>query len=218
MNSIITILAIVISLMMSGCQQGDKQITPDKTIMAENDSVLILSEVIVPAEDELFEFNIPIVAIWIKNKKTQQETKLYQTVRPTTYVWYNCDRTKFFPVSLDSIPATEKVTIIQDDPLQIIVEGWSSWWEESSYIIDVSSRKTLYVPSSAGYLGTTKSEGYMIFKSAGCIYFPEGGKEYYTILDIYDRDGNQIDSYSLKPLLVEKLKKGNQDLSPGNLK
>ncbi len=79
MNKIITILAIVMSMITYGCQQVDKQITPDKTIVAENDSIVVSYQVVDSAKDE---YDIPEVAIWIKNKTTKQETKLYQTIRP----------------------------------------------------------------------------------------------------------------------------------------
>lgn len=67
----------VMAAMLSGCLQQYKQATTDMVVMAENDSVAVLCQVVDSAKDDL---DIPEVAIWIKNKKTDKKTKLYQTV------------------------------------------------------------------------------------------------------------------------------------------
>ena len=71
-------------LILCGCRQAGKQTTPDKTIVAENDSIAVLCQVVDSAKND---YDIPEVAIWIKNKTTKQETKLFKTVRMNQMVW-----------------------------------------------------------------------------------------------------------------------------------
>ena len=196
MNKFITILVIVMAIIMYGCQQVDKQITPDKMIMAENDSIAILCQVVDSAKDE---YDIPEVAIWIKNKTTKQETKLYQTIRPDWHCWYMGDGTSFIPVPIDSIPVTSTVSIYCDDPLQLIVEGCPDMRNEFSYFIDVPSRQAWYVPANQGYIGSTLQEGYMIFQSYRYVSDPDiAGR--YTFLQLFDETGNMVDSLDLEHL------------------
>lgn len=180
-----------------GCQQVDKQMTTaDKTIMAENDSVAILCQVVDSAKDD---YDIPEVAIWIKNKTTKQETKLYQTIRPDWHCWYMGDGTSFIPVPIDSIPVTSTVSIYCDDPLQLIVEGCPDMRNEFSYFIDVPSRQAWYVPANQGYVGSTLEEGYMIFQSYRYVSDPDiAGR--YTFLQLFDETGNMVDSLDLEHL------------------
>ena len=187
------------SMIMYGCHKVDKQITPDKTTVAENDSMAILYQVVDSAKDE---YDIPEVAIWIKNKTTKQETKLYQTVRSDGHCWYMGDGNKFYPVPIDSIFVTSSVSIYNDDPLQLIVEGCPDMRNEFSYFIDVPSRKAWYVPSNQGYIGKTSEEGYMIFQSYRYVSDPDiAGR--YTFLQLFDNKGNLVDSLDLEHLHLE---------------
>lgn len=192
------ILLVLIVIISCGFQNGHAAL--DKTVVAENDSVAILYQVVDSAKDE---FDIPEVAIWIKNKTTGQEGKLFRTVRPDCNYWYMPDGYKFCPVSIDSIPVTDKVTIYYDDPLQLIVEGCPDMRNEFSYFIDVPSRKAWYVPANQGYVGNTAEEGYMIFQSYRYISDPEiAGR--YTFLQIFDDEtGNMVDSLNLEHLHLE---------------
>lgn len=184
------------AITMYGCQKVDRQITPDKTIVAENDSIAVLYQVVDSAKDE---FDIPEVAIWLKNKTTEQETKLYQTIRPDWHCWYMGDGNKFYPVPIDSILVTSRVSIYNNDPLQLIVEGCPDMRNEFSYFIDVPTRKAWYVPANQGYVGTTSEEGYMIFQSYRYVSDPDiaGG---YTFLQLFDKTGNMVDSLDLEHL------------------
>lgn len=196
MNKFITILIIVMAITMYGCQKVDRQITPDKTIVAENDSIAVLYQVVDSAKDE---FDIPEVAIWLKNKTTEQETKLYQTIRPDWHCWYMGDGNKFYPVPIDSILVTSRVSIYNNDPLQLIVEGCPDMRNEFSYFIDVPTRKAWYVPANQGYVGTTSEEGYMIFQSYRYVSNPDiAGR--YTFLQLFDETGNMVDSLDLEHL------------------
>lgn len=200
MNKILPIL-VFITTMITCCSQHDKMLTStDKTIVAENDSVAILYQVVDPAKDE---YDIPEVAIWIKNKTTQQETKLYQTVRPEWHFWYMGDGNRFYPVSIDSIPATSRVAIYSDDPLQLIVEGCPDLRNEFSFFIDVPSGEAWGVPANQGYIGKTSEEGYMIFQSYRYVSDPEiAGR--YTFLQVFDKTGNMVDSLDLEHLHLEQ--------------
>lgn len=196
MNKFITILVIVMSMIMSGCQKVDKQITPDKPILAENDSIAVLYQVVDSAKDE---YDIPEVAIWIKNKTTEEETKLYQTIRPDWHCWYMGDGNKFYSVPIDSILVTSRVWIYNNDPLQLIVEGCPDMRNEFSYFIDVPTRKAWYIPANQGYVGKTSEEGYMIFQSYRYVSDPDiAGR--YTFLQLFDETGNMVDSLDLEHL------------------
>lgn len=200
MNKFFTILVIVMSMIIYGCQQVDKKITTDKSIVAENDSVAILYQVVDPAKDE---YDIPEVAIWIKNKTTEQETKLYQTIRPDWHCWYMGDGDRFYPLPIDSILVTTKVKIYNNNPLQLIVEGCPDMRNEFSYFIDVPTRKAWYVPANQGYVGRTSEEGYMIFQSYRYVSDPEiAGR--YTFLQVFDETGIMVDSLDLEHVKLAK--------------
>lgn len=176
------------------CQSRHKPTSVNKDIIAENDSVAILYQVVDSAKDE---FDIPEVAIWIKNKITGQESKLYQTVRPDWHCWYMGVGDQFLPVPIDSILVTSRVTIYNYDPLQLIVEGCPDMRNEFSYFIDVPSRKAWYVPANQGFIGTTSEEGYMMFQSYRYVSDPDiAGR--YTFLQIFDDNGNMVDSHNLE--------------------
>ena len=184
----------VMAAMLSGCQQEHKQATTDMAVMAENDSVAVLCQVVDSAKDE---YDVPEVAIWIKNKTSGDKTKLYQTVRPDWHAWYMGDGNKFRSVSIDSILVTDLVTIYNNDPLQLIVEGCPDMRNEVSYFIDVPSRKAWYVPANAGYVGSTAVEHCMIFQSYRYVSDPDiAGR--YTYLQIFDNKGVMVDSLNME--------------------
>lgn len=196
MSKLITILAIVMPMILCSCQQVGKRTTPEKTIVAENDSIAVLYQVVDSAKDE---YDIPEVAIWIKNKKTEEETKLYQTIRPDWHCWYMVDGNNFYSVSIDSILVTSRVSIYNDDPLQLIVEGCPDMRNEFSYFIDVSRRKAWYIPANQGYVGHTSEERYMIFQSYRYVSDSDiAGR--YTFLQLFDETGNMVDSLDLEHL------------------
>ena len=183
-------------MILCSCQQVGKRTTPEKTIVAENDSIAVLYQVVDSAKDE---YDIPEVAIWIKNKKTEEETKLYQTIRPDWHCWYMGDGNNFYSVSIDSILVTNRVSIYNDDPLQLIVEGCPDMRNEFSYFIDVSRRKAWYIPANQGYVGHTSEERYMIFQSYRYVSDPDiAGR--YTFLQLFDETGNMVDSLDLEHL------------------
>lgn len=196
MNKILPNWVFIMTLIMCGCQQNKKLMATDKTLVAENDSIAILYQVVDSAKDE---FDIPEVAIWIKNKATKQETKLYQTIRPDWHCWYMGYGNRFYPVPIDSILVTSRVTIYNDDPLQLIVEGCPDMRNEFSYFIDVPTQKAWYVPANQGYVGSTSEEGYMIFQSYRYVSDPDiAGR--YTFLQVFDETGNMVDSLDLEHL------------------
>lgn len=200
MKKILFIPVFITTMIMCSCRREKRFTASDKAIIAENDSVAILYQVVDSAKDE---YDIPEVAIWIKNKTTKQETKLYQTIRPDWHCWYMGDGNKFYPVSIDSILVTSRVWIYNNDPLQLIVEGCPDMRNEFSYFIDVPTKKAWYVPANQGYVGNTSEEGYMIFQSYRYVSDPDiAGR--YTFLQIFDETGNLVDFLDLEHLHLEK--------------
>ena len=186
--------------MSCSSRQENRQTESDKTIVAENDSISVSYQVVDSAKGE---FDIPTAAIWISNKNSGQEKKLYQTVQSYSYSWYIADANRFLSVPLDSIPVASAVTIYNDDPLQLIVEGCPDMRNIFSYFIDVANRKAWYVPANGGYLGTTSEEGYMIFQSYRYVSDPDiAGR--YTFLQIFDEAGNMVDSLDLEHLHLQR--------------
>lgn len=200
-SNVFIVLLTLGMISICSCQRRHKPACVDKDIIAENDSVVILYQVVDSAKDE---FDIPEVAIWIKNKTTGQESKLYQTARPDWHCWYMGDGDQFLPVPIDSILVTSRVTIYNSDPLQLIVEGCPDMRNEFSYFVDVPSRKAWYVPANQGFIGTTSEEGYMMFQSYRYVSDPDiAGR--YTFLQIFDDNGNMVDSLNLEHLHLEVL-------------
>ena len=195
-NLILTVAAVI----FSACHTHKTvNIKNDKVILAETDSIEILSQVIDSAKDE---FDIPEVAIWLRNKNTGDEKKLLQTVRPNESYWYVSDGTEFIPASIDSIPVVYKAFVINENPLQLIVEGCPDFRNYYSYFIDVPSRKASWVPSNSGYMGWTE-EGYMVFRSYRYVSDPDiGGR--YTLLQVFNDKGVMVDSLDLKHVILEE--------------
>lgn len=170
-----------------------------KELVTENDSVALFIQVVDSARDE---FDIPEVALWIKNKTTKKETKLYQTIRPDRHCWYMPDGDRFYPVSIDSILTTRRVFIYNYSPLQLIVQGCPDCRNEFSYFIDVDSRKAWYVPANSGYMGAT-DEGYMVFRSYRYVSDPEiAGR--YTFLQVFNDKGVMVDSLDLEHVILKE--------------
>lgn len=197
---------LVCFISLWGCNQHSSVtsihtgIDSDKEIVAENDTIALLIQIVDSAKDE---YDIPEVALWIKNKTTKQETKLYQTIRPDWHCWYMGDGDRFYPVPIDSILVTSRVSIYNDNPLQLIVEGCPDMRNEFSYFIDVPARKAWYVPANQGYVGNTSEEGYMIFQSYRYVSDPDiAGR--YTFLQVFDETGSLVDSLDLEHLHLEK--------------
>lgn len=86
MKTTANILVLLISMVaLLSCNQRNsangtnRDLDSDKKLVAQNDSVALYIQIVDSAKDE---FDIPEVALWIKNKTTKKETKLYQTIRP----------------------------------------------------------------------------------------------------------------------------------------
>lgn len=201
-----TLFLFVYMIILWGCNQRstDKDahngFDSDKELVAQNDSVALYLQVIDSAKDE---YDIHEVALWIKNKTTKEEIKLYQTVRPDWHCWYMGDGNKFYPVPIDSILVTSRVKIYNYDPLQLIVEGCPDMRNEFSYFIDVDKRKAWYVPANQGYIGSTCEEGYMIFQSYRYVSDPDiAGR--YTFLQIFNDKGVMVDSLDLEHVRLKE--------------
>lgn len=117
----------------------DKQSTPvSKSVLCETDNIEILRQVVDPAKDE---YDIDVVALWLRDKNTGKETKLLQTTRPDWRYWHMSDSKNFYPVSYDSLFVASIAYIYNSDPLQIIVEGSPDFRNEFSYFIDIANKK-----------------------------------------------------------------------------
>lgn len=196
MKKVHTIILFTILMVIACCGCGNRPQKADRVMLAENDSVAILCQVFEAPRDE---HDIPTVAIWIREKGSRQEKKLYQTVKHGCYRWYISDGEVFCPVSLDSILVTEKVTVYNDKPLQLIVEGCPDLRNVFSYFIDVENNKAWKIPSNQGYVGTTSEEGYMVFQSYRYVKDPDVAGRY-TFLQIFDDEGKMVDSLNLEHL------------------
>lgn len=195
----LTVIICAFLLAAVGCKHSGTDMPYHKEVLAENDSVQILSQIVDSAKDE---FDVPITALWIRNKVTGQEEKLLQTVRPDWFCYYMGDGTEFVDVPIDSITAISRAYIINDDPLQLIVDGVPDCRNNFSHIIDVDSRTAKYVPANSGFLGGTE-EGYLIFRSYRYVSDPDiAGR--YTFLQVFDRDGYMVDSLDLEHVILEK--------------
>lgn len=153
------LILFICALVSWSCNQrnssngGNADWNSGKELVAENDSVALYIQIVDSAKDE---YDIPEVALWIKNKSTKEATKLYQTIRPDWHCWYMPDGDRFLPVPIDSILTTRRVFIYNYDPLQLIVQGCPDCRNEFNYFIDVDSRKAWYVPANSGYMGELK--------------------------------------------------------------
>lgn len=199
---LIFVLPLLVVLAMHSCGTPTPKTPPErpKTVLAEDDSYEILREVVDSAEDQ---YDVDVVALWVKDKETGTQTKLLQTVRPNGGAWYVADGKNFIPAPIDSINTIYNAYIYSRDPLRIIVEGCPDMRNIYSYFIDVPSRKAWYVPANSGYLVTTADQGYMIFQSYR--YGPDGIGGRYTFLQVFNDEGEMVDSLSLERLYLEQL-------------
>ncbi len=202
---LILFLPLLVVLAMYPGSKPTPQTAPERptTVLDEDEYYAILREVVDSAKDE---FDVDVVALWIKDQKTGTMEKLLQTVRPNGDSWYITDGDKFEPTSIDSIPSIYTAHIYSWSPLglrSIIVEGCHDMRNVYSYFIDVPSRKAWYVPANSGYLGETGEEGYMVFQSYR--YGPDGIGGRYTFLQVFNDEGEMVDSLSLEHLYLEQL-------------
>lgn len=194
---LIGIGAVIIS--SCSCSNPNTTNQDNREILAENDSVQILCEVVDSASDS---YDVPVVALTIRKKFDGSEQKLLQTVKPDWFCWYMGDGDRFVEVPIDSIAAISRVFIYNDEPLQLIAQGCPDCRNEFSHFIDVEKRKAWYVPANSGYVGGTE-EGYMIFRSYRYVSDPDiAGR--YTFLQIFDENGLMVDSLDLEHIILEK--------------
>lgn len=167
----------------------------DKTrIVGQTDSVVILLEEVKPPVDE---FDVAVSALWLKDRKSGELTKLFQTVKPEEFYWYKADDKTLWDAPIDSITAVSDVYIINESPLQLVVEGVPDCRNVFSYLIDVPTRQAWNIPSNGGFAGLSNEESYMIFQSYR--YRKGGGR--YTLLQIFDPFSRKF----LKAFSLEKL-------------
>ena len=200
MRKLLYIFGVIISVAsLWGCENPNGLQTNKLAILAENDSVQILWEVVDSAQDE---FDVPVTALWIRNKSSGDEKKLLQTVRPDQHCWYMGDGDRWFDVPIDSIAAISKAYIVSDNPLRLLVEGIPDCRNVFSYVIDISTHTAKYVPSNSGFLGATE-EGYLIFLSYRYVSDKDiAGR--YTFLQIFDENGAMVDSLDLEHVILER--------------
>lgn len=200
MRKLLYIVSVMISVTsLFGCEKSVGTQACKWEILSENDSVKILCEVVDSAKDE---FDVPVIALWIHNKSDGTENKLLQTVRPDWHCWYMSDGDQWFDVPIDSITAISRAYIINDNPLQLIVEGVPDCRNEFSHFIDVDRHTAKYIPANSGFLGRTE-EGYLIFRSYRYVSDPDiAGR--YTFLQVFDEDGVMVDSLDLEHVILEK--------------
>lgn len=194
---LIGIGAVIIS--SCSCSNPNTTNQDNREILAENDSIQILCEIVDSASDS---YDVPSVVLMIRDKSDGSEQKLLQTVKPDWFCWYMGDGDKFIEVPIDSITAVSRVFIFNDNPLQLIIQGCPDYRNEFSHFIDVENRKAWYVPANSGYVGGTE-EGYMIFRSYRYVSDPDiAGR--YTFLQIFDENGLMVDSLDLEHIILEK--------------
>lgn len=200
MRNLLYILGIIGFFSLWSCASTNNNQVENRDILAENDSVQILCELVDSAEDE---YDVPVIALWIRNKSNGTEKKLLQTVRPEWYCYYMGDGVQWIDVPIDSITAISRAYIINDNPLQLIVEGVPDSRNHFSHFIDVDSRSAKYIPANGGFMGTTTEEGYLIFRSYRYVSDPDiAGR--YTFLQVFDQDGVMVDSLDLEHVILEK--------------
>lgn len=201
MRMLLYIVGALISVASLWGSENSVETKSDKReILAENDSVQILSEIVDSVKDE---YDVPVTALWIRSKSDGSEKKLLQTVRPDWFCWYMSDGDKWIDVPIDSITAISRVYIINDNPLQLIVEGVPDCRNIFSHFIDVDSRTAKYIQANSGFMGTTIEEGYLVFRSYRLVSDPDiAGR--YTFIQVFDEDGVMVDSLDLEHVILEK--------------
>ncbi|MBD5294714.1 MAG: hypothetical protein HDS25_00120 [Bacteroides sp.] len=168
-------------------------------LLAETDSIALYRDIITPAKDE---YDIPECALLVRNKATAKDTEILRTVRPDWHCWYLGDGSKFVDVPIDSLPVLTRAFIVNEDPLQIIVEGSPDMRNKFSYFIDIPSRKAYWVPANSGFMGGTE-EGYMVFQSYRYVSDPEiAGR--YTFIQVFDQEGEMVDSLDMEHIILSK--------------
>lgn len=200
LNRASAIMVVCIIVFLIGCTGREASDANDnRKVVASNDSVEILCEVIDSAKDE---FDVDVVAVWSRDLKSGEMNKIFQTVRMREYFgWYMPDGNKFIPVSIDSIPCAQVFNCREFNNSQIIVSGCPDMRNTYSFLVDISKRKAWFVPSNFGFLGETSEEGFLIFKSYR--YNPSdndtivyGGR--HSFLQVFNDAGEMIDSLSFE--------------------
>lgn len=199
-NRIFAISAVCLIVSLISCGGRAFSAAADNMkLVASNDSVDILCELIDSAKDE---FDVDVVAVWSRDLKTGEMNKIFQTTRfKDGFGWYMPDDNRFIPVSIDSIPCAYNFYCRIFDRSQIIVSGCPDMRNSYSFLVDIAKRKAWYIPANSRFLGETGEEGFLVFQSYRYITSDDdsiapGGR--YTFLQIFDDRGIMIDSLSFK--------------------
>ncbi|MCH5178530.1 MAG: hypothetical protein J1F13_02510 [Prevotellaceae bacterium] len=173
-------------------------ITQSDTV-ASTDSIDIIHKKVHITSDSIIE------SIYLRNKNTGKEEKLFTVIPSDFYTWTLGYGKKFHEFPFDSIPIAQRIFVYKQVPLQIIVEGCWDSRNEYSFFLDVLSRKAWHVPSNNGYVGQTK-EGYMVFQSFSYFFDPEtesGGR--YDFGQVFNNKGEMIDSIDFESFTTEEI-------------
>ncbi|MBD5318051.1 MAG: hypothetical protein HDS09_02125 [Bacteroides sp.] len=192
-------IQFILLLLLGRCDKANKGVREDpQEILAETDSIAFYRGIVTSAD----EYENPECSLILKNKSTGMKSEILRTVYSDCHSWYIPDGTSFVEVPVDSIMALSNVFIWSEKPLQIIVEGCPDMRNKFSYFIDVSARKAWWIPANSGFIGGTE-EGLMIFRSYRYVSDPEiGGR--FTFLQIFNEDGDMVDSLSLEHIILSK--------------
>lgn len=148
------------------------------------DGLLIMNVDGYDSENEL-----DIVTLWLWESKSRKARKLLTT--------HFGDFSHIIASEAKEVPKAAVYTIhtakfVGDG--KILVEGVPDARNVYTYIMDITTGKTLLLPTNAGFLGFTSEEGLMVCQSYA--YYEGGGR--YTVLKVIDYDGRAVRTFSLK--------------------
>ena len=180
--SIKILCAFALCAFMVGCRNS--LIPKTATVVAEDDNVVVYLN----KEDDS---ETPQKSLWIRYKETNEEKRLLFTHPHAKADWQQF--TQSVRILADSIQTIGRVTIVSsfnNNPVVLLIEGSSDHRNIDSFIITDTSKEAIGLPTSSGLVGITQEEGLLIMESYE--YYKGGGR--YSKIEVFDLDGNKIDS------------------------
>lgn len=164
-------------------------------LLASIDSIEIYRELI---KEPLTMKQLSRYNVYKINKETGNKSKILTTNDPYSYKNFDMQAKRFVEVCIDSIPFVSTASIIELNPLKVILEGCPDSRNEYSFLVDVDKNRAYYVPAVSGYLGPLE-EGLLVFRSYAYNTGVDAAGRH-TILKIFNLEGKFLDSIDLEYL------------------
>jgi hypothetical protein len=182
----------ILFMTMNSMQAQTALPTTAKCVSEEGSLKLYLNQESKATEDE----PATVMSIWLTDKG--RTTKLLVTNPMAEGVWSKMTNGHAAPVDIRQIAAADKAMIIPYDNNLVYIEGCPDARNVYSYILNLSTKSVIQLPSNSGLVGfVCEDDAYIVMQSYRYNPDPEVGGRFPVLL-VYDLNGKFFKELSLQ--------------------